>query len=167
MGNGRAMLPHNIYSFLVQWSANLRSKGRLMILYFFIWYSLVSPAAGREGGRKSRGTPPNPRPWDCRPPAPPAVVPQKGERMRRRTRVPRPWDSVPRHPLLRPPQTLPTSGKTLLDCTHGDRGRVSANLFKENELVLLAQPLGGQMIVALRRATRILLVDDAFLPAQI
>src|SRR5579883_3421854 len=67
MGNGRAMLPHNIYSFLVQWSANLRSKGRLMILYFFIWYSLVSPAAGREGGRKSRGTPPTPRPWDCVP----------------------------------------------------------------------------------------------------
>src|SRR5579883_2109576 len=67
MGNGRAMLPHNIYSFLVQWSANLRSKGRLMILYFFIWYSLVSPAAGREGGRKSRGTPQNHRPWVCVP----------------------------------------------------------------------------------------------------
>src|SRR5579883_3173361 len=27
----------------------------------------ASPAAGREEGRKSRGTPPNPWPWDCVP----------------------------------------------------------------------------------------------------
>src|SRR5579883_652189 len=44
-----------------------RPAARLMILSFFIWYSLGPPAAGREGGRKSRGTPPHPRPWDCVP----------------------------------------------------------------------------------------------------
>src|SRR5579883_735100 len=62
--------------------------------YNFSGVLLGPPAAGPEGGGKKRGTPPNPRPWDCVPPAPPLCVPpaagrekKKGE-MRRGTASP-------------------------------------------------------------------------------
>jgi len=74
-----------------------------MLFSFFIWYSLGPPAAGRERGRKKRGTPPLPRPWDCVPrhPLSSCRLRRAGNEGRKRRECPprpRPWDYVPGTP---------------------------------------------------------------------